>query len=103
MHKTTFIDSLKIINFSVDNIAKTFGLPISKLKLDYNKPREIGHILSQEEKEYIKNDVLIVAKALSELFKEGLTKMTSASNSIHNYKELITINRFKHYFPLFRL
>lgn len=99
MHKTTFIDSLKIINFSVDNIAKTFGLPISKLKLDYNKPREIGHILSQEEKEYIKNDVLIVAKALSELFKEGLTKMTSASNSIHNYKELITINRFKHYFP----
>ena len=39
--KVTFIDSLKIIPFSVENIAKTFGLPISKLKIDYNKPRKI--------------------------------------------------------------
>ena len=41
VHKTTFYDSLKIIPFSVDETAKTFNLPISKLSIDYNKPREI--------------------------------------------------------------
>ena len=84
VHKVTFIDSLKIIPFSVDEIAKTFDLPISKLKIDYNKPREIGHILTEEEKEYIKNDVLIVAKALKTLFDENLTYMQEGSNSLHD-------------------
>lgn len=78
VHKVTFIDSLKIIPFSVDETAKAFKLPISKLELDYNKPREIGYILTQEEKDYIKNDVLIMAKALKVIFDEGLTKMTRA-------------------------
>lgn len=39
--KATFIDSLKIIPFSVDKIAKSFGLSISKLELDYEKEREL--------------------------------------------------------------
>lgn len=99
VHKTTFIDSLKIINFSVSNIAKTFGLKESKLSLDYNKKREKGHILTESEKNYIKNDVVIVAKALKQLFDEGLTKMTSASNALSNYKEILTLNRFNHFFP----
>lgn len=38
--KVTFIDSLKIIPFKAKEIAKSFKLPISKLELDYNKPRE---------------------------------------------------------------
>ena len=99
VHKTTFIDSLKIINFSVKNIAKTFGLEESKLEIDYNEPREKGHILTDEEKAYIRNDVVIVAKALKELFSEGLTKMTAASNALSNYKEILTLNRFNHFFP----
>ena len=74
--KATFNDSLKIIPFSVDAIAKSFNLPISKLSIDYNLPREKGHILTSEENEYIKNDVLIVAKALKVLFDEDLKKMT---------------------------
>lgn len=99
MHKTTFIDSLKIINMGVEAMAKTYGLPISKLKIDYNQEREIGHILTTEEREYIKNDVLIVAKSLNVLFSENLTKMTSASNALADYKEIITKNKFAHYFP----
>lgn len=74
----TFFDSLKIIPFSVDQIAKSFNLPISKLNIDYNEEREIGHELTEEETAYIKNDVLIVAKALKVLFDEKLTKMTQA-------------------------
>lgn len=97
--KITFIDSLKILPFSVSLIAKSFKLPISKLEIDYNEPREIGHILTREEEEYIKNDVLIVAKALKVLFDEGLEKMTQASNALFDYKKLLNEKRFKRLFP----
>ena len=49
--KITIIDSLKIINMSVDMVAKSFGLPISKLELDYDTPREKGYILKDYEKD----------------------------------------------------
>lgn len=96
--KVTFYDSLKIIPFSVSEIAKSFGLPISKLKIDYKEKREKGHILTPEEQEYIKNDVLIVAKALEQIFSEGLTKMTEGSNALSDFKKIITENKFEHYF-----
>lgn len=99
VHKTTFIDSLKIIPFSVDAIAKTFGLPISKLKIDYKRPRPKGWELTVMEQEYIKNDVLIVAKALKTLFDDNLTKMTQGSNALNDFKEIITKRKFEHYFP----
>ena len=99
VHKTTFYDSLKIIPFSVEQIAKSFNLPISKLTLDYNKSREKGHILTEEEKAYIKNDVLIVAKALKVLFDENLKKMTQGSNALNDFKEIISKSKFEHYFP----
>lgn len=99
VHKVTFIDSLKIIPFSVEVIAKSFNLPISKLKIDYNKPRKLGHILTDEEREYIKNDVLIVAKALKVLFDEELKKMTQGSNALNDFKEILTKGKFAHYFP----
>lgn len=98
--KVTFYDSLKIIPFSVNEIAKAFNLPISKLQIDYTKERLKGHKLTDEEKNYIKNDVLIVAKALKTLFDEGLTRMTRASNSLYDFKELITKSKFDHYFPV---
>lgn len=99
VHKITFIDSLKIIPFSVEEIAKSFNLPIRKLKIDYNKPRSRNHILTLEETEYIKHDVIIVAKALKVLFDEDLTRMTQGSNALNDFKELISKSRFLHYFP----
>ena len=97
--KATFIDSLKILPFTVEEIAKSFDLPISKLEIDYNKSRSQNHILSKEEKEYIKNDVLIVAKALYLLFNENLKKMTIGSNAVLDFKSLIEKSRFNHLFP----
>lgn len=97
--KITFYDSLKIIPFSVDEIAKSFNLPISKLKLDYDKPRKIGHELTKEEKEYIKNDVLIVAKALKVLFDEKLDRMTEGSNALHDFKKDYKESKWERYFP----
>lgn len=86
-NKVKIIDAMKIFpNFSVDRLAKGFGLPISKLKLDYKKEREIGHILTAEEIAYIKNDVVIVASALKEMFNRGLTKMTIAGDAMDDFK-----------------
>lgn len=97
INKVSIYDSLKILNFSVEVIANKFDLPIKKLKLDYNKYRKIGHKLTIEEKNYIINDVEIMARALDIMFNEGLDKMTMASNAINDFKELIP--SFKNYFP----
>lgn len=98
INKVTIYDSLKILNFSVDMIAKDFNLPIRKLEIDYKQKREIGHILTSEEIDYIRNDVEIMARALKIMFDENLTKMTIGSDALYNYKE---INKnFKNYFPI---
>jgi len=84
---------------SVDRIAKSFGLEISKLELDYKKYRPVGHLLTSDEIDYIKNDVRIVAQALNFLFNEGMTKMTTASNALAEYKNIISENNFNYWFP----
>ena len=99
--KVTFIDSLKIINQTVESMPKTFKIEDKKLKIDYNLPREKGHVLTPEEEAYVKNDVIIVAKALHYLFDMGLTKMTAGSNALSEYKQITRLNRFRNlYKPL---
>lgn len=63
------MDSLKVIPMPVRSVAKAFGLKEGKGGLDYSAPRERGHILTEEERDYIRRDVQIVAKALSKLFR----------------------------------
>lgn len=93
-------DSLKIIPFTVDVIAKSFGLPISKLKIDYEEYRSPFHIISKDELEYLKNDVKIVASALKVLFEQGLTKITQGSNALFDFKQTIGIKNFERWFPV---
>ena len=99
--KITFNDSLKLINQTVESMPNTFNLEENKLEIDYNYPREVGHILTDEEIAYIKNDVVIVAKALKYLYDMGLTRMTAGANALSEFKELITMNTFRQmYKPL---
>ena len=98
INKVTIYDSLKILNFSVEQIAKDFSLPIRKLEIDYKQIREVNHKLTDDEIAYIKNDVEIMARALKIMFDENLTAMTIGSDALNNYKE---INKnFKKYFPI---
>lgn len=99
LNKVSIYDSLKILNFSVDKIAKDFKLPIRKLKIDYNEIRELNHELTSEEIDYIRNDVEIMARALDIVFKDGHTKMTIASDALADYKK--EISSFDKYFPVF--
>lgn len=96
----TIYDSLKILPFSVDDIAKAFDLPMQKLELDYHATREVDHELTDEEISYLRNDVEIVARALYLLFDQGLTKMTQGSNALHDYKQTVTKEKFKKWFPI---
>lgn len=97
INKVTIYDSLKILNFSVDDIAKSFNLPCQKLVLDYETFREKGHILTEHEIDYIRNDVEIMARALDIMFKKDLTKMTIGSNALSMYRKMN--KNFFHYFP----
>ena len=98
VNKVTIYDSLKLLNFSVDKIAKAFDLPIRKLKLDYKAYRRIGHILTKDEVDYIRNDVEIMARALKFMFDEGLDKMTIGSCALQYYKN--NCKYFLKYFPV---
>lgn len=99
--KVTFWDSYKLLPMSVEKIAKSFDLPISKLKIDYDAHNDlpVGSPISPEEEEYIKHDVKIVAYALKYFFDQGLNRMTIGSCALNEYKNLITKKFFNRYFP----
>lgn len=97
--KVKILDSLKILPFSVEKVAQAFNLPISKLSINYQEKRKIGHKLTEEEISYIKNDVEIVARAIEILHKQGLTKMTTGANALEEYKRIISKKLFEKWFP----
>ena len=81
-----FRDSLKKIPLSASQIAKAYDLEESKLEIDYKAKREIGHELTNEERDYIVVDIVIVAKALHQLFSEGMEKLTMSSDALNDFK-----------------
>lgn len=95
--KVTFYDSLKILNFTVEQIAKDFALPIRKLSIDYKAYREVGHELTPEEVDYIRNDVEIMSRAMNKMFEANLTKITIGSDALASYKEMTP--NFREIFP----
>lgn len=99
--KATIYDSLKKLPFKVAQIPKAFGLNESKLSIDYDEFRPIGHELTDQEKEYIIADCKIVAQALNIQLDKGLTKMTNASDAMAHFKETIGRDRFEKLFPVF--
>lgn len=100
MEKITIYDSLKILPFSVEAIAKGFNLPISKLEIDYDEKREIGHILTRQEIDYLRNDVEIISRALLTLFNQDLRQMTQGSNALYDYKKIVGKKNFSKWFPI---
>lgn len=98
-----FKDSLKLFPMPVRDIAKTFGLPIAKGDLDYLTPREVGHVLTDEEISYIKRDVQIVAYALAQNLEQNMDKMTIGANAMSFFKQQFGKKAFKAYFPTITL
>ena len=100
--EATFKDSLKKLPMKVERIAKAFHLPISKLSIDYGEYRPVGHELTEQERDYIRNDVQIVACALSQQFAKGLTHLTIGSDALNGYKGIIG-RKWEDWFPKINL
>lgn len=102
--RTTIYDSLKKLPLKVSAIAKAFKLEESKGVIDYAEYRPVGYELTEEEKEYITNDCVIVAKALYTQFTNGLAKMTIGSDALFNFKtEIGGKKAFKYLYPVLPL
>ena len=93
-------DSLKKLPFPVKKIAEAFELPILKGEIDYTAERKVGHILTEEELSYLRNDVEIMARALKIQLDEGLTHMTIGADALSSFKNIITLEKFKSYYPV---
>lgn len=81
-------DSLKLLPFSVETIGKSFGTKHQKLDMNYKGFRYAGCEITEKEKEYIANDVLVPKEALEIMFSEGHDKLTIGSCCLSEYKSI---------------
>lgn len=88
-HFIEFRDSLKLLPFSVRKIGNSFGTKHKKLDMEYKGVRWAGCPISDQEAEYIKNDVLVVKEAIEIMFKEGHQKLTIGSCCLQEYKNIM--------------
>ena len=85
-HYIEIRDSLKLLPFSVKKIGNSFKTKHKKLDMEYKGFRYPYCEITQEEQEYIKNDVLVVKEALEIMFNEGHNKLTIGSCCLSEYK-----------------
>lgn len=92
-------DSLKLLPFSVKRIGESFGTKHKKLDMEYTGFRFAGCEITDDEKEYIANDVLVVKEALEIMFTEGHKKLTIGSCCLGEYKKSIGGKNYERLFP----
>ena len=97
--KITIKDSLKLLPFSVDQIGKGFNTRHKKLSMEYVGDMHAGGTITEEQKKYITNDVLVVKEALEIFFDDGLNKLTIGSCCKDQYKKTIMQNDAEVWFP----
>lgn len=97
----TLHDSLKKLPFTVRQIGEAFGTEKRKLFLDYEGEREEGHILTQDEAEYLMADVDVVREALEIQYSEGMEKMTIGGDCLNTFISMFGgKEKFRKWFPV---
>ena len=86
-HYIMIRDSYKLLPFSVDRIAKSFKTEHQKLDMVYEGVRYSGCYISQEERDYIRNDVLIIKEALEIMYRQGHKKLTIGACCLSEYRQ----------------
>lgn len=92
-------DSLKLLPFSVYQIGESFKTKHQKLEMEYTGYRYAGCNITDEEKKYIANDVLVVKEALEQLFNDGHDKLTIGSCCVAEYKNSLGAYDYNDLFP----
>lgn len=92
-------DSVKLLPFSIKKIGKDFKTKHQKTSIEYTGFRYSGCKITDLEKEYIKNDVLVLKEALEIFYKEGHTQLTIGSCCMKEFKKLYTKKMYDALFP----
>lgn len=98
-HFLMIADSFKLIPFSLASIGKSFDTKHKKLTMEYEGYRRAGGLISEEEKAYIRNDVLVMKEALEIMFQSGHSKLTIGSCCMAEFRKLTGSYDFKDFFP----
>ena len=89
-------DSLKLLPFSVKRIGQSFKTKHKKLDMEYKGYRYAGCEITDKEKEYIANDVLVVKEALEIMFSEGHDKLTIGACCLAEFKNLCSYDKYEY-------
>lgn len=92
-------DSLKLLPFQVKRIGQSFKTKHQKLEMEYKGFRYAGCNITDEEKQYIANDVLVVKEAMETMFQQGHKKLTIGSCCLAEYRVLLGKPLYEEYFP----
>lgn len=94
-------DSLKLVRYSVDEIGDSFKTKHKKLNMDYYGEHYAGCFISDEEKQYISNDVLVVKEVLEIFYNEKHKKLTIGSCCMSEFYRSLKYEGidFDEYFP----
>lgn len=95
---------MKKLPFSVDKIGRDFLKDTDEQKgeIDYTKHRIEGAPLDETDREYIRKDIVIVAKALQYIIEQGHNKLTTGADALAMYKKIME-KSFSRLFPVLPL
>ena len=100
--KNNFIeirDSLKLLPFSLSKIGKSFKTKHQKLEMEYEGMRYSGCKITEEEKKYIENDVLVLKEAIEIMQEQHHTKLTIGSCCLQEFRHIYGSDDYNTYFP----
>lgn len=94
-----FRDSMKLLPFSVKKIGDSFNTKHKKLEMEYTGFRYAGCEITDAEKNYIANDILVVKEALEIMYTEGHKRLTIGSCCLAEYQRIIGKKYYSKLFP----
>lgn len=92
-------DSLKLMPYSLKRIGEGFKTKHRKLEMEYEGFRYAGCDITDHEKEYISNDVLVLKEGLEFMFSQGHDKLTIGSCCLSEFKNMYEKEQYESLFP----
>lgn len=92
-------DSVKLLPFSVRELGEGFQTKHRKLDMEYEGVRRPGDEIPEKDREYIKNDVLVVKEALEQMYTDGHNRMTIGACCMHEFRSTYSKEDYEALFP----
>lgn len=83
------VDSAKLLPFSLAKIGKDLQTEHQKLEMEYTGERHAGYVPTQEELDYICNDVLVLKEGIEKVNKLGIDALTIGSACLKAYRKTV--------------